>query len=97
MVWSEQPAKLRDVSEVCSESGCRKVLVRGQDANVQLTTMEIFRFGEAVAKQDLRVAIVNTSNASRTDEEFLENVSTNRGSPIKFFNSEEDAKKWLGV
>jgi hypothetical protein len=34
LVWAEQAPKLRAISAVCAEAGCRKVLIRGTSANV---------------------------------------------------------------
>ena len=95
VVWTEQPAKLQAISAACAKAGYRKVLIRGSKANVKLTPMEIFNFGEAVAKLGLRIAIVTSHDASIEDERFFEDVATNRGSPVRFFDNERDAKDWL--
>ena len=97
VVWSEQPAKLQVMSAACSEVGYNKVLIRGSKANVKLTTMEIFALGEEVAKLNLMVAIVTQSDASEETKKFLENVASNRGLPVQFFDDEQDAKDWLGL
>lgn len=97
VVWIDQPPKLQAMAAACSEAGTRKVLIRGSSANVKLTTMEIFAFGEEVAKLKLKIAIVNLTDASKEDLRLFENVATNRGSPLRLFVNEQDAKDWLGV
>lgn len=97
VVWSEQPAKLKAIAAACSEADCKKVLIRGSNANVKLTKMEFFKLGEEVAKLQVKVAIFTLTDASKDDERFFENVALNRGSNIQFFNNEQDAKDWLGV
>jgi hypothetical protein len=97
VVWAEQPAKLKAISTACTKAGYRKVIIRGTRANVKLTPMEIFTPGEQVAKLGLTIAIVTLHDASKEDEKLLENVATNRGSNIAFFDDEQDARGWLGV
>jgi len=97
IIWSEQPPKLRVLAEVCREAGCHKVLIVGAKAKVHLATMDIFQLGEEIAKLGLRIAIVESHDASQDDETFLKIVASNRGSLIQFFDNEKDAKDWLGV
>ncbi len=97
VVWIEQPPKLQAISAACSKAGFRKVLLRGSNINVKLTTAEIFALGGEVAKLRLMVAIVQLHDASQEDERLLENTASNRGLPIRFFDNEQDARNWLGV
>lgn len=97
VLWSEQPRKLQAIAAACSEAGTRKVLVRGTNANVKLTPIEVFAFGEAVGKLNLKIAIVTLTDASIEDSRLLENVATNRGSHMRLFDNEQDARDWLGV
>ena len=97
VVWIEQPRKLQAISAACSEAGDRKVLIRGSNINVKLREVEVFKLGEEIAKLRLIVAIVQLHDASQENEELLENVATTRGSPIRFFDNEQDARDWLGV
>ena len=97
VVWIEQPPKLQAIAAACSKAGCRKVLIRGSKVNVKLTTVEIFAFGEEIAKLKLMIAIVNLRDASKENESFLGDVATNRVSPIGFFDNEQDARDWLCV
>jgi len=95
--WNEMPPKLQAISAACSEAGYRKVILRGSNINVKLTVPEIFALGEEIAKLNLKIAIVQLHDASKGNEELLENAASNRGSPILFFNNEQDARDWLGV
>ncbi len=97
VVWIEQPPKLRAISAACSEAGYDKVLIRGSQANVKLTPMQFFLLGQEVGKLNLKIAVSTFHDASREDERLLENAATNRGSPVRFFKKEQDAKDWLGI
>ena len=50
-----------------------------------------------VAKLGLQIAVVTRHDAPEEETRFLENVATNRGSQVQFFENEIDALKWLGV
>ena len=97
VVWSEQPAKLREISVASKEASCRKVLILGPRTKVRLSTTEIFDLGQVIARSRLRIAVAETHDASNDEVEFLENVATNRGGSIQFFDNEQDAKDWLGI
>ena len=95
LVWSEQPAKLKAIAEACSRVGTRKVLIRGTTAQVKLTPAEIFKFGEEIARLGLRVALVTSVDASPKDQQFFTHVTRNRGSWIRPFSDEGEARAWL--
>ena len=97
VVWREQPAKLQAMSAACSEAGTRKVLIRGSRSKLKLSGAETFKLGEEVAKLSMMVAVVTQHDTSKATERFIENVATNRGVPVQFFDNEQDAKDWLGV
>ena len=85
------------MSEICKTSGCNNVLVVGQNTNVRLSLMDIFELGQKIAGLSLRIAVVETHDASKSSVEFLESVATIRGGPPKFFGDEQSAKDWLGI
>ncbi len=97
VVWNEQPARLMEISAFCKQAGFRKVLVLGPRTRVRLSTLDIFNLGEQLAKLGVQVAVVESHDASSEDVTFLENVATNRGGPIQFFDDQRDAKNWLGI
>jgi len=97
LVWSEQPSKLKAIAAVCSEAGTNKVLIQGSKANVKLSVMEIYVLGEEIAKLHLKVAIFTSTDLSKKDKGFFQNVAINRGSYIQFFDNEQDAIDWLDV
>ena len=97
VVASEQPARLMEISAVCNEAGCGKVLIVGPRTKVSLSTMDIFDLGERIAKLRLQIAVVELHDASEEDVRFLENVASNRGGPLQFFDNTQDAKDWLGI
>jgi len=97
VVLEDQPTELTRMLEICKEADCRKVLIVGPSTKVRLSEMDIFHLGERIAEMDLMIAVVETHDAMEKDVRFLENVATNRGAPIQFFDSVEDAKRWLRV
>ena len=97
VVWSEQPAFLREISAVCKEAGCQKVLILGPRTKVRLTMSEILDLGKGIAKLGVQIAVAESHDASNEDVKFLENTVGYRGVPFKFFDNEQDAKGWLGV
>ena len=97
VVLSEQAAMLKEVSTFCKEAGCTKVLVLGPKTKVSLTVADIYGFGIEAAKLRLQVAVVESHDASKGDVSFLETVMWNRGSSIRFFDTEQEAKDWLAI
>jgi len=97
VVWSNQPAFLKELSAICQDAGRRRVLILGSNVNMKLTTVDIFDLGEAIASTGLQIAVVETHDASASDVRFLENVSTTRGSPFRIFDDEKGARAWLGI
>ena len=97
VILEDQPAELTRVLATCKKENCRKVLIVGTNTKVRLSEMDIFHLGERIAELRLKIAIVEAHDATEKDVKFLENVVTNRGATIQFFNSVEEAKIWLGV
>ncbi len=97
VVWSEQPAKLMEISAACKEAGCQKVLLMGPRTKVRLTTLDIYNLGKEIAKLGLQIAVVELHDASIGKVKFLESVVGHRDVPFQFFDNEQDAKGWLGV
>jgi hypothetical protein len=97
VVLSEQPAILMAISASCKEAGCRKVLILGPRTKVRLSVQNVFDLGQEIAKLGLRIAVVESHDAPNENVRFLENVATNRGGPIQFFDNEQHAKDWLGI
>ena len=97
VVLSEQPAMLMAISESCKKAGCRKVLILGPRTKVRLSLQDVFDLGQEIAKLGLRIAVVESHDAPEEKVKFLENVVTNRGDLIQFFDSEQHAKDWLGI
>ena len=97
VVLDEQPATLTKISALCDATGCRKVLILGPRTKVKLSVLDIYDLGEEIAKTHLQIAIAESHDASKDDEDFLETAVFNRGGPLQFFDSEKEAKSWLGV
>ncbi len=92
---NEEPAMLMELLSVCKEADCRNALILGPRTKVNLSTFDILDLGQKIAKLDLRIAIVESHDASVEDVKFLENAVWNRGGYIRFFDSEMEAKYWL--
>ena len=88
---------LADMSDFCEAADCRKVLIVGPKTTVKLSLLDIYELGEEIAKLHLQIAVAESHDASSDDEEFLETVVFNRGGPIQFFESENEARDWLRV
>ena len=86
---------LEETARICDETRRYKVLIRGTDTHVNLSTMDILDLGNAIANTRLRIAVVEKHNAPGTDIEFLEDVIWNRGGRLHFFDDEDDAMEWL--
>ena len=97
VVLEDQPAELTRILATCKEANCRKVLIVGSSTNVRLSEMDIFHLGERIAEMGLTIAVVESHDAMAKDVRFLENVATNRGAPIQFFDNVKEAKIWLRV
>jgi len=97
VVLSEQPAMLMAISAYCKEAGCRKVLILGPRTKIRLSVQNIFDLGQEIAKLGLRIAVVESHDAQEENVKFLEDVVTNRGGSIQFFDNEQHAKDWLGI
>jgi hypothetical protein len=97
VVLSEQPAMLMAISASCKEAGCRNVLILGLRTKVRLSVQNIFDLGQEIAKLGLQIAVVESHDAQEENVKFLENVVTNRGGPIQFFDNEQHVKDWLGI
>lgn len=95
IVLDEQMSMLNELSEFCRKADQRKVLLVGKNIKVNLDGLDIHTLGKEIAKWHLQIAVVETHDASKQDVRFLENVSTNRGGPIEFFDTEKEARKWL--
>jgi len=94
---SEQLAALKKMAALCNKAGTRKVLVVGSRTKVMLSKLDIYNLGKLIAKFMLHVAIVELHDVSVEEEQFLENVTSNRGKPLKFFDNINEAKIWLKV
>jgi hypothetical protein len=97
IAMDELAKMLVELFAACKDANCRKVLVLGSEAKVNLTVADIHAFGVQATELPLQVAVVESHDASEADVRFLETVMKNRGSSIRFFDTETEAKDWLGV
>ena len=97
VIMEEQPAQLQELSEFCEDAGCRNVLILGQGTKVHLEALDVHDLGRQIAKLHLHIAMVESHDATDEDVYFLESVALTRGSPIRFFDTESEARHWLGV
>lgn len=97
VLLKEQSEMLSAILAACDDADCSKVLLRGSETDVNLSTMDILELGNEIANSRLQIAVVESHSASADDVAFLENVAWNRGGIIRFFGSESDARDWLAV
>ena len=97
VVWKEQPSKLRELAATCREADTNKVIVKGSTVNVKLSMMEILMLSKEIAKVKLNIAIITKHDLTKEHETLFKDIATNRGSPIRFFDNEPDAKDWLAI
>jgi len=97
VVLSEQPAMFEAISAACEQAGCRKVLIMGSRTKVSLEPFDIFELGKSIAKLQVQLAMVEAHDATTEEVNFLENVAWNRGGEIRFFDTVDAAREWLGV
>lgn len=97
IVMETHVAEGQRLADFCKEVGCKKVLITGKDTKVDLEGLDLYDLGKELAQHHLQIAVVEIHDASEENVFFFQNVSTNRGGPINFFNTEEKAKEWLGV
>ena len=97
IVPDEQPAMLMEISAFCKAAARQKVLVVGSKTNVNLSRFDILDLGKEIADLNLRIAVVESHDASDEDVDFLETAAINRGGSIRFFDNQQDAEAWLIV
>jgi hypothetical protein len=95
VVADEQPEMLMEISAFCKAAARQKVLIVGPKTNVNLSQFDILDLGKEIADLNLRIAVVESHDASSEDVNFLETVALNRGGSIRFFDSREEAEGWL--
>jgi hypothetical protein len=78
-------------------TGCSKVLLLGRDTKVNLSPSQLLRLADQIAESNLQIAVVESHDASHQEVSFLRAIVLTRGRPIQFFDSELDARKWLGI
>lgn len=82
-----------EVIRVNRESGVNRLLVDVTAQTSAPTTLDIFDFGSEWPA-DIRAAIV-IGEATREDQEFLENVAMNRARAMRTFEDLDEALEWL--
>ena len=92
---NEVPAMLMEISVFCKEAGCQKVLILGPKTKVDLSILDIYDLGEQISELHLQIAMVESHDATDDDESFLETVVFNRGGPLQFFHTKNEAEDWL--
>ena len=98
VVWNEQPAMLMEMSALCKEADCRKVLILGPNTKVNLSILDIADLGKKIAELGLQIAMAESHDASNKEVNFLESIVVHRGGGlIQFFDTEKEAKDWLRI
>jgi hypothetical protein len=86
---------LQELSSVCEDAACHKVLIVGQDAHGISSAFDILALAGEIAESRLRIAVVDSVDHSDDDIKVLERAVWNRGGYMRFFTSEAEARYWL--
>jgi len=97
VVIGDQPAMQAELLGICKQASCRNVIITGSDVKIDLSTLDLLELGNEIANSGLRIAVVESHDATADDVRFLENVAWNRGGVIEFFETEDAAREWLGI
>ena len=69
VLGSDMAALLDNLSSACDAAGAKRVLITGADPDVQLRTEEVLELGEAIARLELRIALVERNIQQEEDAE----------------------------
>ena len=88
-----------DIAGACRRFGVRRVLAEGTVAARRMTTMESFDNAATAARlvPGLAMACVVSGHTADQQTEFFKTAGANLGVRVEFFNSRDDALRWLGV
>ncbi len=99
MTLEEAESAREEARRILDEHGLRRILVDTRQAQVRLSTMDLYRFGSSlnqVLPFGTRIATLYTEEAfSSEDARFLESVSSIRGIPFRVFTEVDEALAWL--
>jgi hypothetical protein len=93
-------AQYEAIGKACKEHGYKKVLVEGQRMARHLSSIDAFRSGSAFANMHLhglRMALCYPGYEPDETTEFFITVAKNRGIAFAFFQSTQEALRWLGI
>lgn len=84
------------ILEYVKKYDVKKILINAKGLDYTIFTKERFAIGEYVAKicTKYNIKIAGIRNSKQTDN-FTEIVADNRGANVGFFDSKEEAVKWL--
>lgn len=86
--------------ELLKQHGCRRMLVDYRDAQVNISTLDIYaipdRYDALGLSRRVRIAVVMPRGIENSELfDFYADVTHNRGFSTKLFRSPEDAMLWL--
>ncbi len=92
---------MREIFRNAAWEGCPRILTDLREADLDLTTIEIYHLPEIV-KQEAETASLKIYHIKRAyvvrqnqDMDFYEDVSVNRGHNVKVFQDSTKARQWL--
>lgn len=87
------------LGEICRQYACDRVLATGPAPTRKLDTVGAFRSGVKAAEVYPNLWLALCFDGYKPDEmsELFVTAARNRGVRVKFFSSEETARRWLGV
>jgi hypothetical protein len=88
---------MKEVMAACEKHDCYRILIHENLSGPRLEAMAVFNVASEGAMQLLgrleAVAYVDEAMGAMAD--FAESVAVNRGMPIAFFSTIEDAERWI--
>jgi hypothetical protein len=89
---------IRKILKLSTAHGVTKVLVDSSKMmSIPSITKQYFCAKFLMESKLRRIQFAILASTMKDGQSFFENVCVNRGGQIRFFVSEENAKKWLGI
>jgi hypothetical protein len=86
---------IEKIQQIQSESGIDKLLVDTTRQETLPSPIEIFELFSVYPREIKTALLVNTSQTTAKDVEFVETVALNRGKHMKVVHDREQALQWL--
>ncbi len=94
----EKPVGLIDlVNAAFAQAGARKVLMTGVDIRGEFSLVDLLDRVKSFSELRAKMAMVITHQGPAENIQFMEDASLLGETKMRFFESVDEAKRWLGV